>query len=264
VRQTTFLPILLVLLASSSFAVGAPPDTARTVPSDAITTPPLPFSLETLVQRVNTALPAHWKVVESAVGESPIGWDGPDEGLYVMVEDTRTRFFHPNGFHYFSFYRIWIMPSGWEGEMRRTPYVTDSTPAFLLGVDERFVAFYHTAGGNVWTEGPRSFCRALGIDDLCHTSISHRVIDLECEERLMAHGADDATVKRDRIIGLTGGDTALYLEYVFPVEQGPPDRGLGELTDRIALDVFAAFPEIESVYLRRCTSDTFTDTIIAR
>lgn len=229
-----------------------------------VSTTPMPVTLETLVQRVTEGLPANWKVVETGRGKVPIGWDGPEEGLYVMVEDTRTRFFHPNGFHYFSFYRVWIMPPEWEGEMRRTPYVTDSAPAYLLGVDDDFVAFYHTAGGNVWPDGPQVFCRTLGVDELCHTNTSRRTIDLACEERLMEHDTPDDALMRDRIIGLTGGDTALYMEYVFGSGEGRPVEELDELTARLAGDVFAAFPDVESLYLRRCTSDTFTDTIVAR
>jgi len=259
VKLTTNLA-LLFLAVLTAVASASPADTLDVAPSTA--RPEVsPASLE---QRVREMLPPQWRLVETSRDRAPIGWDGPKVGLYLMVEDTRTRFFHPNGFHYYSFYRIWIMPSGWEGEMRQTPYVTDSTPAFLLGVADGFVAFYHTAGGNVWPDGPDAFCRALGINDLCHTSMSRRVIDLEFEERLLAGDGDDASLHRDRIIGLSGGGNALYMEYVFTSEAERPAEELSDLTDRIVLDVFAALPEIDSVYLRRCTSDTFTDTIVSR
>jgi hypothetical protein len=270
-RLTTTLlttaALALCVLPCLEQGAAAPVDAAGELSSlpRSASTAPLPFGMDALTRRVSEALPGDWRIVETGRNQSPIGWDGPDEGLYVMVEDTRTRFFHPNGFHYYSFYRVWIMPPNWEGEMRKTPYVTDSAPAFLLGVDDAFVAFYHTAGGNVWPDGPAALCRTLGLDDLCHTSISRRVVDLEFEERLMSQEEEqDLAVSRDRIIGLTGGENAVYLEYVFTTGEERPTPPLDELTSRIAGDVFSAFPEIESLYLRRCTSDTFTDTIVAR
>ncbi|MBD3366627.1 MAG: hypothetical protein GF405_00465 [Candidatus Eisenbacteria bacterium] len=279
-KLTTITAILLLMTAGAATALDAAGVAADTWAAAAVatpplndettgdgpfvTTPPIPFTLDALEQRITASLPPYWKIVEADRGRAPIGWDGPENGLYVMAEDTRTRFFHPNGFHYFSFYRVWIMPSNWEGEMRKTPYVTDSSPAFLLGVDDEFVAFYHTAGGNVWPEGPKALCGALGTDDLCHTSTSRRVIDLEFEKRLVSGGDERLSLTRDRIIGLTGGDNAIYLEYIFTRADERAMPELSALTDSIIIDVFEAFPEIDSLYLRRCTSDTFTDTIVSR
>ena len=196
-----------------------------------------------------------------------------------MVEDTSTRFFHPSGFHYYSFYRVWVMPPGWEGEMRHTPYVADSAPAFLLGLNDDCVALYHTAGGNVWNDGPAAFCSALGLHTIRYTDLTRRVVDLEIEERL----TDAATVTGDRprklsphskaplfqvnpyrIVGLAGGGPNLYLEYVFGNEADPGESQLADLTEQLAGSVFQRFPEVESLYLRRCTRDTFTDTIVNR
>ena len=143
----------------------------------------LRVSLSDLMPRIEASLPATWRVAEIGVEEKPIGWSGDPSGLYVMVEDTKTRFFHPNGFHYYSFYRIWLMPAGWEGVMRRTPYVSDSVPAFLLGATDDCVAFYHTAGGNVWETGLESFCSALSLDRVCHSDVTRRIVDLEIDVR---------------------------------------------------------------------------------
>ncbi|MCK4409972.1 MAG: hypothetical protein KAW67_07795, partial [Candidatus Eisenbacteria sp.] len=142
------------------------------------------LELQGLVSGIENVLPQSWRVIESGIGELPIGWTGPESGLYVMVEDTSTRFFHPSGFHYYSFYRIWLMPPGWEGEMRHTPYVADSAPAFLLGLSKDRVALYHTAGGNVWNDGPAAFCSALKLDTIRYTDLTRRVVDLEIEEQL--------------------------------------------------------------------------------
>lgn len=223
--------------------------------------------LETMVQSV---LPTTWKTVEIADSSEPIGWSGDSTGLYIMVEDTKTRFFHPNGFHYYSFYRIWLMPSGWEGEMRRTPYVSDSVPAFLLGVGDDYTAFYHTAGGNTWPDGLKSFCSALKLDRICHSDLTRRIVDLEIEEKLVTdpgggRGKRPFEISPQRIVGLTAQGANLYLEYLFHTEDSDPDEEtLDELTDRLAGSVFALIPEVDSLYLRRCTSDTYTDTIVSR
>ncbi len=230
-------------------------------------------TLDELVSRLEEALPDAWRIAEADTARVPIGWTGPEQGLYVMLEDTRTRFFHPNGFHYFSFYRIWLVPTDWEGEMRVTPYVSDSVPAHLLGVNDSYSAFLHTAGGNVWEEGPKALCGTLGLDSICFTDLTRRVVDLDFEERLRVSLAtvqkDDETIvpSLQRIIGLSGAGSSLYLEYIFAgdseeEDETPPE--LASLTRSLAENVFIAFPEIESLYLRRCRSDTFTDTIVAR
>jgi hypothetical protein len=226
--------------------------------------------LDALVATIKANLPDTWRVVETGVAEKPIGWSGDTGGLYVMVEDTKTRFFHPNGFHYYSFYRIWLMPPDWEGVMRRTPYVSDSVPAFLLGVTDDYVAFYHTAGGNVWETGLEAFCSALSLDRVCHSDLTRRIVDLEIEEKLIAdppseHGGDAFDLSPQRIVGLTASGPNLYLEYLFHSEEEEPDETmLAELTESLAGSVFHLIPEVESLYLRRCTSDTYTDTIVTR
>jgi opacity protein-like surface antigen len=237
------------------------------------------LELQNLVVDIENVLPSSWHVIESSIGELPIGWTGPATGLYTMVEDTGTRFFHPSGFHYYSFYRIWLMPPGWEGEMRHTPYIADSAPAFLLGLSDDYVALYHTAGGNVWNRGPAAFCTTLGLDTIRYTDLTRRVVDLEIEERLTeaapaagdrssefsAHSmASSFEMNPYRIVGLAGDGPSLYLEYVFGNEEDPDESQLADLTEQLAGSVFQRFPEVESLYLRRCTRDTFTDTIVNR
>jgi len=248
-----------------------------------------PLALKSLVHDIERVLPESWRVIESSVGHVPVGWTGPETGLYVMVEDTSTRFFHSSGFHYYSFYRVWLMPAEWEGEMRHTPYVADSAPAFLLGLGDDHVALYHTAGGNVWSDGPSAFCSALELNTIRYTDLTRRVVDLEIEERLThviqitdaGEGETSAHSKAPssevtspeaplfkmspyRIVGLAGEGQGLYLEYVFGNESYPDESQLAVLTEQLAVSVFDRFPEVESLYLRRCTRDTFTDTIVNR
>jgi hypothetical protein len=224
-------------------------------------------------------MPTSWRVLESGVDSAPVGWSGPENGLYVLVEDTQTRFFHPAGFHYYSFYRIWLMPPDWEGEMQHTPYVSDTSPAFLLGLNDDYVALYHTAGGNVWEEGPSELCNLLGLDAIRFSDLTRRVVDMSMEERLVCEvdipkGSDGRAggestedelfeMNPYRIVGLAGEGVGLYLEYVFPGEESR-EVPLEALTERLAGSVFERFPEVESLYLRRCTTDTFTDTIVNR
>jgi len=226
-------------------------------------------ALSRLVEGIEQVLPATWRVVESGVDGIPIGWEGDVGGLYAMVEDTRTRFFHPAGFHYYSFYRVWLMPANWEGEMRKTPYVTDSTPAHLLGASDDFVAFYHTAGGNVWEGGVRQLCVALDLDRICYTNLNRRIVDLGLAEQLRMYLASvrpsELELNLQRIIGLTGEGPNLYMEYLFEGQDGRlPQAYLEDMTESLAQSIFVSFPDVESLYLRRCSTDTFTDTIVAR
>jgi hypothetical protein len=280
IRTLTSTTIALAL-AVSSLAAQIPDQDTRQAE---IREPFDEADLNRLVAGVERVIPVSWHVLESGINRSPVGWSGPENGLYVLIEDTQTRFFHPAGFHYYSFYRIWIMPPDWEGEMQRTPYVADSSPAFLLGLNDDYVALYHTAGGNVWEEGPSELCNVLGLDAIRYSDLTRRVVDMAMEERLVcdvdatggpAAAADSLFAGGEhaesdlfemnpyRIVGLAGEGVGLYLEYVFPGEE---DREvtLAALTERLAGDVFARFPEVESLYLRRCTTDTFTDTIVNR
>lgn len=253
--RSKHLAALALVLAISPLAVAA---------SEGTPGGGTPKSLTELVGRVEKVLPETWRVIEAEAGAAPIGWAGSGSGLYVMVEDTRTRFFHPTGFHYYSFYRVWLMPPGWEGVMKQTPYVSDSVPAYLLGVNDDHVVFYHTAGGNIWPEGPETLCGALGLERICYPDLTRRIVDLEVEERLTASvGESDLLLNPHRIVGLTADGPNLYLEYVFTTEDNG-DELLAQLTDELAVSVFELIPEVDSLYLRRCTSDTYTDTILSR
>ena len=235
-------------------------------------TAPVTTGLQSLIAQVEEVIPATWRVVEVDTARVPIGWSGQGDGLYVMVEDTSTRFYHPDGFHYYSFYRIWLMPPDWEGEMRLTPYISDSLPAYLLGMNDDCAVFYHTAGGNPWERGPRALCNALDLNRICLTGLSRRVVDLEFDQQLRARlrifeeeTGSSPTLSPQRIIGLAGDGPNLYMEYLFAEEVDMEEEsGLASLTQRLAGDIFLTFPEIESLYVRRCSNDAFTDSIVIR
>lgn len=258
--RSAILSLAIALVAASA----AEGQVAPTGEPEALRGPTGP---EWLAGRIRGVLPPTWRVVETDSSRVPIGWSGEGGGLYVEFEDTRTRFFHPSGFHYYSFYRVWLMPPSWEGEMRMRPYVSDGAPAYLLGASDDWLAFYHTAGGNVWDGGPEALCDALELDRICRAGTEGRIVDLAVGERLSAGSPDSCgfLLSPARIVGLTGEGPALYLEYVFPPPpEGSPDGALSNLTARLAETVFASLPEVESLYLRRCTADSFTDTIVQR
>lgn len=251
-----------VLLALISLGLSC---TSQALAHDPASFQPIPD----LISRVETILPPTWHIVEADTFRSPTGWSGAPDGVYIRVEDTRTRFFHPMGFHYYSFYRLWFMPTSWEGEMKETPYTTDSPPAFLLGINDHCIAFYQTAGGNVWEAGALSFCSVFGLDDLRIMDQAPRIIDLEMEEKLStqlkAAERRDIKLNPQRIIGLTCDGPHLYLEYLLgPSESGLASDGMAQVTRTLAGDAFASFPQIESIYLRRCADDVFTDTLVRR
>lgn len=149
--------------------------------------------------------------------------------------------------------------------MRQTPYVSDSVPAYLLGVSDDYVVLYHTAGGNIWPEGPETLCGALGLERICYPDLTRRIVDLEVEQRLTTNERESGfLLNPHRIVGLTADGPNLYLEYVFPSGDDGNGELLAQMTDELAGSVFELIPEVESLYLRRCTSDTYTDTIVSR
>ena len=267
VKRLTFLSAATAALIAATTLAAAGQSGAEASVDEPTAATHLP-TLTDFVSGVEHILPEQWRIVESDSGRVPVGWTGPPDGLFVMVEDTGTRFFHPNGFHYYSFYSVWLMPPGWEGEMRHTPYVIDSAPAFLLGMNDDYVALYHTAGGNVWPEGPSEFCSLLHLDNIRYTDLARRVVDMKIEEQLVDAPAQPGRAAFElnpyRIVGLAGDGPGLYLEYVFGDEDEQDDAVLDELTARLAGSVFEKFPDVESLYLRRCTPDTFTDTSLNR
>ncbi len=208
-----------LMVAASAMAVLA----AMTPPAAADTPSDQAGELQEFRAKIENVLPEDWHVVETDTSSTPIGWTGDADGMMVMVEDTRTRFFHPNGFHYFSFYRVWLMPADWEGVMRRTPYVSDSVPAYLLGANDRYMAFYHTAGGNVWAEGPEIFCSALGLERICYTDLTRRIVDLDVEQRLTASSEDGFALNPHRIVGLAADGPPS------PFDPGLADEGVALL-----------------------------------
>ena len=128
-----------------------------------------------------------------------------------------------------------------------------------------------------------SFCAALDLHTISYSDLTRRVVDLEIEEKLThVAPATDAVVRGDagkrapldappsfemnplRIVGLAGDGRGLYMEYVFGNEETADETQLAVLTEQLAGNVFQRFPEVESLYLRRCTRDTFTDTIVNR
>jgi hypothetical protein len=253
------VPLEVPLTASAISAAANP------APADQAVSPFEQSDLDEVVAAVEGVLPASWHVIQAGLEGAPVGWSGPADGMHVTIEDTRTRFFHPEGFHYYSFYRIWLMPPDWEGEMDTTSYSADSPPAFLLGRNEKYLALYHTSGGNAWDAGPSELCAALGLDEIRYTDLNRRIVDMDTEQRLISHEKTGESSSFEmnpyRIIGLAREGSGLYLEYVFP-EDGLDE--FSDVTQNLASSIFSRFPEVDSLYLRRCTADTFTDTIVSR
>ncbi|MBC8450858.1 hypothetical protein H8D73_01450, partial [bacterium] len=56
-------------------------------------TVPLDGDLQSLVAQIEDIIPATWHVIEADTAAAPIGWSGENGGIYVMAEDTSTRFY---------------------------------------------------------------------------------------------------------------------------------------------------------------------------
>jgi len=227
-----------------------------------------------IVSTVESVLPEGWSVVDFKSSVSPQGWNSPKTTLYVKVEDGGTRFCHPDGFFYFSYYKFWFCPEDWQGEMKDMPYSRSDYPAYLLGTDDSLKVLYQTAGANVWSEGPEEVARAIGVAPFRVTQNVLQETSIEIKHFLLPRLPLELRQMRKQrqfdLVGVLEGPKLMYIEVALAMEDeiGAPQltvNGSGQfLRESLARDVFMFYPEVADLYVRAYTDSLMADALISR
>lgn len=252
-------PLPLLTLALLTLGADAPPRLDPDAATQAI-------------DRIRAALPRGWSTVEIRWNTLPRGWTGDPECVYVRLEDEGTTYPNPDeGFDYHPFYKLWLLPPGWEGRME----VADLDPTvpygMYLGEAEDYRVLFRTLGRQSWDEGPAVLSEALGLAAFPITAHPMHTLDIDAMQVLYRRldtrpGALDHWQRA--IWGIAALPDLIYLELLTWEERGrsKDPTFLGELAERetayLAREALAAFPDKRGVYLRRVTERSFGDVIV--
>jgi len=229
------------------------------------------------IDTIRHALPEGWDAAEIRWGTLPQGWHGAPECLLVEVQDKTISFRHPQAdFSYHPFYKLWLLPPGWEGRMEVAAIDPEARPALYLGESADFRVLVRTLGHNTWPDGPDVIGAALGLETFPLTPRPEHTLDVSAMQKLFQR-LDAATPDRlDRwrrqIYGIRELDRVLYLELLTwedrPDERGEDPTFLGKLAEAetrfLSREALAAFPDKHGLYLRRLTRESFSDVIVVK
>lgn len=224
------------------------------------------------IDRIRATLPPGWSTVEIAWDTVPLGWTGDPACLFVRVEDEGTRYPHASGdFDYRPFYKLWLLPLGWEGRMA----VADLDPtvpyAVYLGENDDYRVLFRTLGRQSWDEGPEALAAGLDLAALPLTARPQHTLDIDAMQVLYRRldtrpGALEHWQRQ--IWGIDELPDLLYLELLTWNDRGETEDPtfLGDLAERetayLAREAMAAFPDKRALYLRRITERSFGDVIV--
>ncbi|HMB68302.1 MAG TPA: hypothetical protein VKU85_03290 [bacterium] len=232
-----------------------------------------PDAATAAIDRIRGALPPGWSDVEIRWDVVPLGWTGEPACVYVRLEGG-ARYPHPSGdFDYHAFYKLWLLPPGWEGRMTVADLDPSVPSALYLGEAPEYRVLYRTLGRQSWDEGPRELADALGLDPLPLEPRPLHTIDISAMQVLYRRlDTRPGALERwqPRIWGIAEQPDLIYLELLTWDERGSDEAEdptwLGELAEReteyLSREVMAAFPAKRGLYLRRLTERSFSDVIV--
>lgn len=226
------------------------------------------------VDAIRRSLPEGWKATNIRWDTVPAGWQGDSTCVLVHVEDMSISFAHANDFRYHPFYKVWLLPPGWEGRMDVAAIEPNSPHAFYLGECKSYRVLLRTLGRNTWPDGPTELGQTLALTTY---PLSHRPehrLDVRAMQRLFQRLDASTSGELDRwrrqIYGIKELDDLIYLELLTWEERpGPGAKDptfLGDLAEKETLflsrEALAAFPSKRGLYLRRVTRESFSDVIV--
>lgn len=266
----------LAVVAAAACVLAAPPGAARVRAGEP--PPSAVFDVRAatrMIDEVRLALPESWDATTIRWDTVPRGWRGDSTCVLMQLEDLSVTFDHPDGFEYHPFYKIWLLPPGWEGRMEVTSIDPEAPHALYLGGSARLRVLARTLGPTTWPEGPEAIGRALQLATYPLSPEPEHRLDVPAMQKLFQRlDAADRGGGLDRwrrqIYGIEELDDMIYLELLTWEERSAEHRGdptfLGDLaereTDFLSRETLAAFPDKRGLYLRRVTRESISDVLV--
>lgn len=262
----------------------APLQTQPPQPQPPKVQPPAPprvsLGLEEIVASLEKVLPQTWNVAGIKRQQIPRKWTGSSDAVLLRLEDGSVTVHHPNGFDYHPFYKVWLCPSGWQGNMEDASIQGDEGPSVLLGINHRMKVFYLALGANTWPQGPEVLRKALDLTTLSITYSLRQAVDSSIKMKIfprLAATEGSSSGLLSRVVGMERDGSLVYIEYATATERRIDGFSLPSmckeprvvnLMDRensfLADQVFFAYPDVRTVYVRRVCDEFLSDRIIDR
>ncbi len=292
--------------AHSASADSVPPAPARDDNGDSWENS---IRLPDIMVRLQKILPESWEVSGIQHRQTPRRWTGSAEGILIRIENPSITAYHPNGFEYHPFFKIWLCPTLWRGSMEDVRFLDESDWSVLLGQNHKMKVFYLSQGVNDWRDGPALLREALNLTSLAITRSLRQRIEPEIMMKVfpkLAVTDNGQTGLLERVVGLEMEGPLAYVEYATATNANgkshnggdggggsasatgnggsPPAPGGGTdgraslsrctepgvvwLMERENLSlanlILLAYPEVQTVYLRRVCDEFASDRIINR
>ena len=281
--------------AHSASADSVPPASARDNNGDSWESS---IRLPDIMVRLQKILPESWEVSGIQHRQTPRRWTGSAEGILIRIENPSITAYHPNGFEYHPFFKIWLCPTLWRGSMEDVRFLEESDWSVLLGQNHKMKVFYLSQGVNDWRDGPALLREALDLTSLPITRSLRQRIEPEIMMKVfpkLAVTDNGHAGLLERVVGLEMEGPLAYVEYATattangkshngdnggsppapggePDEQASPSRctepGVVWLMERENLSlanlILLAYPEVQTVYMRRVCDEFASDKIINR
>jgi hypothetical protein len=252
--------------------------------------------LPDIVSRLQEILPESWEVSGIKHKQTPRRWEGSAEGILIRLENPSIVAYHPNGFEYHPFFKIWLCPTLWRGSMEDVRFLEESDWSVLLGQNHKMKVFYLSQGVNDWRDGPAVLREALDLTSLPITRSLRQRIEPEIMMKVfpkLAVTDNGHAGLLERVVGLEKEGPLAYVEYATATAPNGRNHdghngathpnggtngqaslsrcaepGVVWLMERENLSlanlIMLAYPEVQTVYLRRVCDEFASDRIINR
>lgn len=268
--------------------------------------------LPDIVARLQKILPDSWEVSGIQHKQTPRKWTGTAEGILIRLENPSIVAYHPNGFEYHPFFKIWLCPTLWRGNMEDVRFLEENDWSVLLGQNHKMKVFYLTLGANDWRDGPELLRKALDLTSLPITRSLRQKIEPSMMMKVfpkLAVSANGRAGLLERVVGLEMEGPLAYVEYATATAGNGSstnaattanggsttngsnavnhtavpnsgrtnaqvtlsrcrEPGVAWLMERenlsLANQILLAYPEVQTVYLRRVCDEFASDRIINR
>jgi hypothetical protein len=222
---------------------------------------------------IRESLPRGWTIAEIRWETVPFGWTGAADAVLIRVEDGSIGFHHPEeDFTYHPFYKLWLLPTGWEGRMKVSDIDPSSPHALYLGENDRYRVLYRTLGQSSWPEGVDVLAEAIRLDSYPLSHSPKHSLDVGAMQRLYQRFDNAGNLARwqRRIYGIEELPELVYLELLTwedrTGKRAKDPTFLGDLaeleTKYLSREVLATFPSKRALYLRRLTEESFSDVLV--